>query len=95
MKRDRLKNILFEDLIDFAKIAESDDVSSYLYKYNDLYYLAIAYSDSILNSNDVKDQLALAYEYGNPTATTVDFLSEHGKKIMPVSALHLIRHYFE
>ena len=56
MKRDRLKNILFEDLIDFAKIAESDDVSSYLYKYNDLYYLAIAYSDSILNSNDVKDQ---------------------------------------
>ena len=85
----------FEDLIDFAKIAESDDVSSYLYKYNDLYYLAIAYSDSILNSNDVKDQLALAYEYGNPTATTVDFLSEHGKKIMPVSALHLIRHYFE
>ncbi len=68
-------------MIDFAKIAESDDVSSYLYKYNDLYYLAIAYSDSILNSNDIKDQLALAYEYGNPTATTVDFLNENNVSI--------------
>ncbi|MBB1078523.1 adaptor protein MecA [Limosilactobacillus sp. STM2_1] len=85
----------FEDLIDFAKIAEDNDVSSYLYKYDNRYYLALAYSDTNFSGTTVKDQLAIAYEYGNPTATTVDFLSEHGKKIMSVSALHLIRHYFD
>lgn len=84
----------FEDLIDFAKIAEDNDVSSYLYKYNKKYYLALAYTDTTLNGGVIKDQLALAYEYGSPTATTIDFLSEHAKKLMSVSALHLIRHYF-
>lgn len=84
----------FEDLIDFAKIAEDEDVASNLYKYDQRYYLAVAYPEDLTNNSDVKDQLALAYEYGNPTATTVDFLGEHGKKIMSVSVLHLIRHYF-
>ena len=54
----------------------------------------MAYHNAHLNDAALKDQLAIAYEYGSPTATTVDFLSEHGKKIMSVSALHLIRHYF-
>ncbi|MRN07730.1 adaptor protein MecA [Lactobacillus sp. 0.1XD8-4] len=84
----------FEDLIDFAKVAEDDDLSSYLYKYDNNYYLAMAYHNAHLNDAALKDQLAIAYEYGSPTATTVDFLSEHGKRIMSVSALHLIRHYF-
>lgn len=84
----------FEDLIAFAKIADDNYGASYLYKYDQKYYLALAYVEAINNSL-VKDQLAIAYEYGNPTATTVDFLSEHGKKLMTVSALHLIRHYFE
>ncbi|WP_076459098.1 adaptor protein MecA [Limosilactobacillus caccae] len=85
----------FEDLVAFAHITGDADILSALYKYDGQYYLAIGYGDLAENDSLVKDHLALAYEYGNPTATTVDFLSEHANKIMDVSALHLIRHYFQ
>lgn len=84
----------FEDLIDFARIAEDDDTVSELYKYDGKYYLALQYFQPVDNDALVKDSLALAYEYGNPTAMTPVYLSEHGKKLMAVSALHTIRHYF-
>lgn len=84
----------FEDLIDFARIPEDPDVSSELYKYNHHYYLALRYRQDVTNDNAVKDNLAVAYEYGNPTATTIVFLSEHAKKIMSGSALATVRHYF-
>ena len=84
----------FEDLIDFARIAEDDDTVSELYKYDGKYYLTLQYFQPVENDALVKDSLALAYEYGNPTAVTPVYLSEHGKKLMAVSALHTIRHYF-
>lgn len=84
----------FEDLIDFARIAEDDDVVSELYKYNGKYYLALQYFQTVDGDALIKDSLALAYEHGNPTAVTPVYLSEHGKKLMAVSALHTIRHYF-
>lgn len=84
----------FENLIDFARIAEDEDIVSELYKYDHRYYLALKYFQSIENDNLIKDNLALAYEYGNPTAVTPMVLGEHGKKLMSVSALHTIRHYF-
>ncbi len=84
----------FENLIDFARIAEDDDVVSELYKYNGKYYLALQYFQPVDGDSLIKDSLALAHEYGNPTAVTPVYLSEHGKKLMAVSALHTIRHYF-
>lgn len=85
----------FENLIDYARIVEDDDeVVSELYKYNHRYYLALQYFQPVDNDAAIKDSLALAYEYGDPTAVTTMFLSEHGKKLMAVSALHTIRHYF-
>ena len=85
----------FEDLIDYAGIQENTDLVSELYKYNDRYYLALRYYQSGDSKNTIKDNLAIAYEYGNPTATSVDFLSEHAKKIMSGSALETIYHYFK
>ncbi|WP_283587947.1 adaptor protein MecA [Limosilactobacillus viscerum] len=85
----------FEDLIDYAGIQENTDLVSELYKYNDRYYLALWYYQSGDSENTIKDNLAIAYEYGNPTATSVDFLSEHAKKIMSGSALETIYHYFK
>lgn len=84
----------FENLIAFSRIAEDDDIVSELYKYNGKYYLALQYFQPIDGDGLIKDNLALAYEYGNPTAVTPVYLSEHGKKLMAVSALHTIRHYF-
>lgn len=84
----------FENLIDFANIAEDEDIVSELYKYQNQYYLALQYFQPVENDAMIKDNLALAYEYGTPTAVTPLFLTEHGKKLMAVSALHTIRHYF-
>lgn len=85
----------FEDLIDYSHLQEDVDLVSELYKYNHHYFLALRYTQPVDSENSIKDDLALAYEYGNPTATTVDFLAEHAKKIMSGSALETIRYYFK
>lgn len=85
----------FEDLIQYAKVAEDDNVVSELYKYNDQYYLTLQYLITDENTDEeIKNQIALAYEYGNATNLVSDYLAEYSKKLMEISALHLIQHYF-
>lgn len=84
----------FEDLIDFTRAVDDKDIESYLYKYDEKYYLALAYRDLAETDVTLKDRLAIAYEYGNPAQVTADFLQEHGKLLMNSSALQLIEHYF-
>lgn len=85
----------FEDLVQYAKVAEDDNVVSELYKYNDQYYLTLQYLITDENTDEeIKNQIALAYEYGNVTNLASDYLAEHSKKLMEISALHLIQHYF-
>lgn len=85
----------FEDLIQYAKVAEDNNVVSELYKYNDQYYLTLQYLITDENTDEeIKNQIALAYEYGNTTNIASDYLAEHSKKLMEISALHLIQHYF-
>ena len=68
---------------------------SELYKYNDQYYLTLQYLITDENTDEeIKNQIALAYEYGNTTNIASDYLAEHSKKLMEISALHLIQHYF-
>ena len=43
----------------------------------------------------VKDNLALAYEYGDQTSITSEVLREHGKTIIDSAALELAKHYFK
>ncbi|MGM9909101.1 MAG: adaptor protein MecA [Limosilactobacillus vaginalis] len=85
----------FEDLIAYAHLQTDQELASELYKYTGRYYLALQTVEPVTSDNTVKDTLALAYEYGNPTATSVDFLAEHGKKLMSGTALATIRHYFK
>lgn len=85
----------FEDLIDYAHLQTPDIQSSELYEYEHRYYLALKYKQAVKDENGLKNSLALAYEYGNPTATTVVYLTEHAKKLMPDSALTTVRHYFK
>ena len=85
----------FEDLIQYSRVAEDHNVVSELYKYEGQYYLTLQYLVTDENTDaEIKNQIALAYEYGNPTNIASDYLAEHSKKIMEISALHLIRHYF-
>lgn len=85
----------FEDLIQYAKVAEDHNVVSELYKYEGKYYLTLQYLVTDENTDEgIKNQIALAYEYGDSTNIASDYLAEHSKKLMEISALHLIRHYF-
>lgn len=85
----------FEDLVQYAKVAADDNVVSELYKYNDQYYLTLQCLITDENTDEeIKNQIALAYEYGNTTNLASDYLAEHSKKLMEISALHLIQHYF-
>ena len=85
----------FVDLVQYAKVAEDDNVVSELYKYNDQYYLTLQCLITDENTDEeIKNQIALAYEYGNTTNLASDYLAEHSKKLMEISALHLIQHYF-
>ena len=85
----------FEELVDYARIQDNDDLVSELYKYNQSYYLALHDPEEPDSESTLKNHLALAYEYGNPTATSADYLAEHAKKIMSQSALTTVRHYFK
>lgn len=85
----------FEELVDYARIQDDAGLVSELYKYDHHYYLALHDLEEPDSKNAIKNHLALAYEYGNPTATTADFLAEHAKKIMSQSALATVRHYFK
>ncbi len=85
----------FEDLIQYAKVADDYNVVSELYKYEGQYYLTLQYLVTDENTDEeIKNQIALAYEYGDPTNIASDYLAEHSKKLMEISALHLIQHYF-
>ncbi|MBB1062379.1 adaptor protein MecA [Limosilactobacillus fastidiosus] len=85
----------FDDLIQYAKIADDYNVVSELYKYERQYYLTLQYLVTDENTDEeIKNQIALAYEYGEPTNIASDYLAEHSKKLMEISALHLIQHYF-
>jgi len=42
----------------------------------------------------IKDELSVAYEYGDSTKVAPDVLAEHGKMIMEHSALELTRFHF-
>ncbi|MBD7894266.1 adaptor protein MecA [Limosilactobacillus sp. Sa3CUN2] len=84
-----------EDLIQYAKVADDYNVVSELYKYEGQYYLTLQYLVTDENTDEeIKNQIALAYEYGDPTNIASDYLAEHSKKLMEISALHLIQHYF-
>lgn len=87
----------FEDLVALAKSARDNiNAVSDLYRYRNNDYLLLTFiDDGSLSSSQLKDQLALAYEYGQKTNLTPDVILEHGKPLMKQAALELVRTYFE
>ena len=87
----------FEDLVALAKSARDNiNAVSDLYRYQNNDYLLLTFiDDGSLSASQLKDQLALAYEYGQKTNLTPDVILEHGKPLMKQAALELVRTYFE
>ncbi|GLB47036.1 adapter protein MecA [Philodulcilactobacillus myokoensis] len=86
----------FEDFISISKVLKINNGTSDLYKYKGKYYLHLTFFLNVdgTSSDDIKDKLAFAYEYGDHTNVTSDILLEYGKRIMDTSALELTRYYF-
>ncbi len=85
----------FDDFVDFAKaFPYADESSADLYAYNGQYFLELALSNEEMTAENMKDALALAYEYGNKVEFSVDLVRERGKLIMDGNAIELAQHQF-
>ncbi|CUS26514.1 adaptor protein [Paucilactobacillus oligofermentans DSM 15707 = LMG 22743] len=84
----------FEDMVQIARILRVENAVSNLFLFNNSYYLDVTFFADQHTPETIKDDLAIAYEYGVKTSVTTDVLNEHGKKIMDQSALELTRFYF-
>ncbi|WP_367295117.1 adaptor protein MecA [Levilactobacillus yonginensis] len=84
----------FEDMINLARVLRLENAASNLYRYNDDFYLELVFFVNESSRESIKDELAVAYEYGNKTKVAPDVLAEHGQLIMENSALELTRFHF-
>lgn len=84
----------FENMVQIARVLHLENAISNLYTYRDSYYLEIIFFVDQTTPETIKDELAVAYEYGDKATVTADVLNEHGKKVMDNSALELTRYYF-
>lgn len=86
----------FESLPSIAELIKTNSgIESVLYRYHDIYYLELTFFTSENSSETIKNDLAIAYEYGNSTIVSSEVLREHGEVVMDGAALELAKRYFK
>lgn len=86
----------FESLPSIAELIKTNSgIESVLYRYHDIYYLELTFFTSENSPETIKNDLAIAYEYGNSTIVSSEVLREHGEVIMDGAALELAKRYFK
>ncbi|UQS85560.1 adaptor protein MecA [Apilactobacillus apisilvae] len=91
-----LKFNSFEDLIGLSKALENKMPETYLYKYNDDYYLYMTLPDGYNNDDKVIFQrdVSLSLEYASKSRIPIATLSDDGKLMIKVNALPTLKKYF-
>lgn len=84
----------FESMVQVARVLKLENAVTNLYRYRESYYLEVIFFVDSTTPETIKDDLAIAYEYGHKTEISPDVLNEHGKLVMEQSALELTRYYF-
>ncbi|RRG09450.1 MAG: adaptor protein MecA [Lactobacillus sp.] len=84
----------FESMVQVARVLKLENAVTNLYRYREAYYLEVIFFVDSTTPETIKDDLAIAYEYGHKTEISPDVLNEHGKLVMEQSALELTRYYF-
>lgn len=84
----------FESMVQVARVLKLENAVTNLYRYREAYYLEVIFFVDSTTPETIKDDLAIAYEYGQKTEISPDVLSEHGKLVMEQSALELTRYHF-
>lgn len=85
----------FEDFISLAQALRLEGAASDLYTYQDRYYLVLTFYANKVAPSEIRDQTAVAVEFGDKVNLSSDVLSEYGKLLMPTSALETGRYYFK
>ncbi|KAF0422496.1 adaptor protein MecA [Pediococcus pentosaceus] len=86
----------FESLPSIADLIKTNSgIESVLYRYHDIYYLELTFFTSENSPETIKNDLAIAYEYGNSTIVSSEVLREHGEVVMDGAALELAKRYFK
>lgn len=86
----------FESLPSIAELIKTNSgIESVLYRYHDIYYLELTFFTSENSPETIKNDLAIAYEYGNSTIVSSEVLREHGEVVMDGAALKLAKRYFK
>jgi adapter protein MecA 1/2 len=86
----------FESLPSIAELIKTNNgIESVLYRYRDVYYLELTFFMSENSPESIKNDLAIAYEYGNATIVSSEVLREHGEVVMDGAALELAQRYFK
>ena len=84
----------FESMVQVARVLKLENAVTNLYRYRESYYLEVIFFVDSTTPETIKDDLAIAYEYGHKTEISPDVLNEHGKLVMEQSALELTRYHF-
>lgn len=86
----------FESLPSIAELIKTNSgIESVLYRYHDIYYLELTFFTSENSPETIKNDLAIAYEYGNSTIVSSEVLREHGEVVIDGAALELAKRYFK
>lgn len=85
----------FDDWIALAQQLKIESGASNLFLYHHQYYAQLIFFLENTTETFVRDDLAVANEFGQKSAYTAAFLKEYGQQVMDTSALELTRYYFK
>ena len=84
----------FEQLVQLARIFQSENGFTSLYQFNGKYYLELNVMDDEFSLRTPQEEIALVMEFGEKTKISADVLMEHGKLLIEDVALETIRFHF-
>lgn len=85
----------FEQMIQLARIFQTESGFSSLYQFNGRYYLELNFMNDEFSLRTPQEETALVMEFGEKTKISSEVLLEHGKLIIEDVALETVRHYFK
>ena len=85
----------FEQVIQLAKIFQTESGFSSLYQFNGMYYLVVKFMNDEFSLRTPKEETAMVLEYGEKSQVSPEILLEHGKLLIEEVALETIRYHFK
>lgn len=89
-----LKLVNFDSIISIAKMIQTDNVISNLYRYESVFYLTLIFPTDSMTKDMIKNKIAVAIEFAEESNMASEVLREHADSIMETDALEQINKIF-